>query len=223
MVVVITLNSCPGGNPLLALMKDPYGNYVVQKIVDLAEPQQRKVLLSHIRPYMASLRKVHFGKHILTKVEKYIMASNCKQGQQTLLPSQQMVMRRRPATEPASLCCIGGGCNAWLNNNTPLPARNIGCCMEHCPSPLVNGRTNYYSHTHHHVYPQFNGYRQHWAPTEHVVRCASVMASAPPRMAIPQRTAVLPQQSMLSEPVLSNGDSMRRVWVNRPQHFDIRG
>ena len=61
---------------LYTMMKDQYANYVVQKMIDVSEPNQRKVLMHKIRPYVASLRKYTYGKHILAKLEKFFMKSN---------------------------------------------------------------------------------------------------------------------------------------------------
>ena len=52
------------------MMKDQYANYVVQKMIDVAEPAQRKILMHKIRPYCNTLRKYTYGKHILAKLEK---------------------------------------------------------------------------------------------------------------------------------------------------------
>lgn len=54
------------------MMKDPFGNYVVQKLLDIAEAPQRKLLLTTIRPFVPQLRKLSYGKHILNKVERYL-------------------------------------------------------------------------------------------------------------------------------------------------------
>ena len=54
------------------MMRDPFGNYVVQKMLDVAEPVQRKLLLQHIRPFVGQLRKLSYGKHILNKVDKFM-------------------------------------------------------------------------------------------------------------------------------------------------------
>lgn len=56
---------------LYTMMKDQYANYVVQKMIDMSEPTQRKVLMYKIRPHVATLRKYTYGKHILAKLEKY--------------------------------------------------------------------------------------------------------------------------------------------------------
>ena len=47
---------------LLILMKDQYANYVVQKMIDVAEPAQRKILMHKIRPHIATLRKYTYGQ-----------------------------------------------------------------------------------------------------------------------------------------------------------------
>lgn len=52
------------------MMKDQYANYVVQKMIDMAEPSQRKILMYKIRPYVTNLRKYTYGKHIISKLEK---------------------------------------------------------------------------------------------------------------------------------------------------------
>lgn len=57
-------------------MKDQYANYVVQKMIEVAEPNQRKLLLHKIRPHIASLRKYTYGKHILAKLEKYLVKNS---------------------------------------------------------------------------------------------------------------------------------------------------
>lgn len=61
-----------GQSALFAMMKDPFGNYVVQKMLDVAEVPQRKLLLQHIRPFVTHLRKLSYGKHILNKIDKFL-------------------------------------------------------------------------------------------------------------------------------------------------------
>jgi pumilio RNA-binding family len=57
------------------MMKDQYANYVVQKMIDVSEPTQRKILLQKIRPHMNTLRKYTYGKHIIAKLDKFSMKS----------------------------------------------------------------------------------------------------------------------------------------------------
>jgi pumilio RNA-binding family len=58
------------------MMKDQYANYVVQKMIDVADPAQRRMLMQKIKPHVHALRKFTYGKHILAKLEKYFMKSN---------------------------------------------------------------------------------------------------------------------------------------------------
>jgi pumilio RNA-binding family len=61
---------------LQIMMKDQYANYVVQKMIDVSEPTQRKTLLHKIRPHMNSLRKYTYGKHIIAKLEKFSLKTS---------------------------------------------------------------------------------------------------------------------------------------------------
>lgn len=60
---------------LQVMMKDQYANYVVQKMIDVSEPTQRKVLMHKIRPHLNALRKYTYGKHIIAKLEKFFAKS----------------------------------------------------------------------------------------------------------------------------------------------------
>lgn len=57
-------------------MKDQYANYVIQKMIDMAEPAQRKIIMHKIRPHITTLRKYTYGKHILAKLEKYYLKNS---------------------------------------------------------------------------------------------------------------------------------------------------
>ncbi|KAI1288090.1 Pumilio -like protein 2 [Halotydeus destructor] len=61
---------------LYTMMKDQYANYVVQKMIEVAEAPQRKSLIQRIRPQVATLRKYTYGKHILAKLEKYMIKNS---------------------------------------------------------------------------------------------------------------------------------------------------
>ena len=61
---------------LWTMMKDQFANYVIQKMIDVAEPPIRRELMARIRPYIGSLRRYTYGKHIINKMEKYYSKSN---------------------------------------------------------------------------------------------------------------------------------------------------
>lgn len=73
---VCSYNDGSGHSALFTMMKDQYANYVVQKMIDVSEPSQRKVLIRKIQPYVMHLRKYPYGKHILAKLEKFFMKNN---------------------------------------------------------------------------------------------------------------------------------------------------
>ncbi|CAO3592520.1 unnamed protein product [Absidia cylindrospora] len=62
--------------PLVAMMKDQYANYVVQKMLDVVNDDQRDLLVNKIRPHLQSLKKYTYGKHLIQKVEKLLPLIN---------------------------------------------------------------------------------------------------------------------------------------------------
>jgi hypothetical protein len=80
---------------LLEMMKDPFANYVVQKMLDVSDSSHRKKMMFAIKLHIPTLRKYNYGKHIisllifpdflikqfetptiLAKLEKYFQKSN---------------------------------------------------------------------------------------------------------------------------------------------------
>jgi hypothetical protein len=59
---------------LQAMMKDQYANYVVQKVLETCDDQQRELLLSRIKVHLHALKKYTYGKHIVARVEKLVAA-----------------------------------------------------------------------------------------------------------------------------------------------------
>ncbi|KAF9318671.1 mRNA binding protein puf3 [Podila horticola] len=59
-----------GSSPLVLMMKDQFANYVVQKMLDVVDGEQRDILVAKIKPHLQSLKKYTYGKHLITKVEK---------------------------------------------------------------------------------------------------------------------------------------------------------
>jgi len=61
-----------GIQPLLVMMKDQFANYVIQRMLDLLDADQRDILIQKIRAHIPTLRKYTYGKHIISKVEKFL-------------------------------------------------------------------------------------------------------------------------------------------------------
>ncbi|CAK7325429.1 unnamed protein product [Dovyalis caffra] len=66
------LGSTDENEPLQAMMKDPFGNYVVQKVLETCNDQSLELILSRIRVHLSALKKYTYGKHIVSRVEKLI-------------------------------------------------------------------------------------------------------------------------------------------------------
>lgn len=52
------------------MMKDQYGNYVVQKIFETCTADQRATLFCRVRMHASALKKYTYGKHIVTRLEQ---------------------------------------------------------------------------------------------------------------------------------------------------------
>ena len=54
-------------------MKDKFANYVLQQAIETAEPIQKKLLVFKMQPFLNDVRRYVYAKHIVTKVERYVM------------------------------------------------------------------------------------------------------------------------------------------------------
>lgn len=74
------LGSTDENEPLQAMMKDQYANYVVQKVLEICSDQQRELILSRIKVHLSALKKYTYGKHIVARVEKLVAAGEKRAG-----------------------------------------------------------------------------------------------------------------------------------------------
>lgn len=56
------------------MMKDQFANYVVQKVLETCDDQQREMILKRIKAHLNTLKKYTYGKHIVARVEKLVAA-----------------------------------------------------------------------------------------------------------------------------------------------------
>ncbi|ODH45354.1 hypothetical protein ACO22_00078 [Paracoccidioides brasiliensis] len=71
---LLTTPNDRGENPLLGLMRDQYGNYVIQKVLGQLKGSERENLVSQIEPQLIHLKKFSYGKQIVA-IEKLIYDS----------------------------------------------------------------------------------------------------------------------------------------------------
>lgn len=64
-----------GTTPLEIMVKDPYANYVVQKVIDIVSDEQRAEVVRQIRAHAAHLKRFTYGKHIMSKIASKMQQS----------------------------------------------------------------------------------------------------------------------------------------------------
>jgi pumilio RNA-binding family len=52
------------------MVRDPYANYVVQKVIDVSNESQRGAIIRYVRENIIQLRRYTYGKHIIVRLEK---------------------------------------------------------------------------------------------------------------------------------------------------------
>lgn len=55
---------------LESMVRDPYANYVVQKVIDVSDERQRGAIMRYVKDNINQLRKYTYGKHIIVRLEK---------------------------------------------------------------------------------------------------------------------------------------------------------
>ncbi|KAF3920391.1 hypothetical protein ABW20_dc0102940 [Dactylellina cionopaga] len=79
LAVITTPKSIEGPPPLQTLMKDQYGNYVIQKLLFLLDEEDRDTLIESIKPQLQNLKRFSYGKQ-LNAIEKLIAGSSPSSG-----------------------------------------------------------------------------------------------------------------------------------------------
>ncbi|KAK4743094.1 hypothetical protein SAY87_001095 [Trapa incisa] len=68
------LGSSDENDPLQVMMKDQFANYVVQKVLETCDDHQLEVILNRIKIHLTTLKRYTYGKHIVARVEKLVIA-----------------------------------------------------------------------------------------------------------------------------------------------------
>ncbi|KZV47072.1 pumilio2-like [Dorcoceras hygrometricum] len=77
------LGTTDENEPLQAMMKDQFANYVVQKVLETCSDQQRELIMSRIKVHLNALKKYTYGKHIVARVEKLVAAGERRSAAQS--------------------------------------------------------------------------------------------------------------------------------------------
>ena len=68
------VNLCLLGNDErpVRILCNQFANYVVQKVLEICDDQNRELILSRIKVYLNALKRYNYGKHIVARVDKLI-------------------------------------------------------------------------------------------------------------------------------------------------------
>lgn len=61
-------------SPLNHLVRDQFGNYVVQRVLDVAKPAQRDRVANILKAQVPAIKKYSYGKHIIARLEDNLAA-----------------------------------------------------------------------------------------------------------------------------------------------------
>ena len=77
---------------LINLVKDKFGNYVVQKMIEYSDPEQREQIIQKIISSGAVKKKDSYSKHVITCIEKlgYNITTGQKKQSQTNIPNNNI-------------------------------------------------------------------------------------------------------------------------------------
>jgi len=110
-----------GGAPIFGLVSDQYGNYVVQKLIDICDPPTRDKILAVLRPAVSTLEQLCYGKHIIQCMAKYDSSLSM------YLPSQRSTSGTSSSSTPASPSAspvTNLSSNPSSPGNVPVPSQN---------------------------------------------------------------------------------------------------
>ncbi|KAL1921002.1 uncharacterized protein VTP21DRAFT_11637 [Calcarisporiella thermophila] len=82
---VLLLDELLNKQRLEGMLRDPYGNYVVQTALDCAEHGQRMRLIEAIRPLLPAIKGTPYAKRIQSKIQRLSMAPPSVSGMQSSL------------------------------------------------------------------------------------------------------------------------------------------
>ncbi|KXZ52645.1 hypothetical protein GPECTOR_9g690 [Gonium pectorale] len=95
-------------DPVQAMMKDQFGNYVVQKVLEVCSDEQRETMLARVRQQLHALKRYTYGKHIVARVEKLLSAGTRYQthAKGRLLPDDEALAAAAAAAAAGRIAAV---------------------------------------------------------------------------------------------------------------------
>ncbi|BDD61790.1 mRNA binding protein puf3 [Monascus purpureus] len=117
---MLTFPNEKGESQLLGLMRDQYGNYVIQKVLGQLKGVERDALVEQIKPLLSQLKKFSYGKQIVA-IEKLIFDHNSSS-------SNTLHNNNASSSTPPN-----------SHKSSPLPVKRSLTNFEHGRAPVVGG------------------------------------------------------------------------------------
>ncbi|PFH36304.1 Pumilio-family RNA binding repeat-containing protein [Besnoitia besnoiti] len=126
------------GQPLKRMMLDRYGNYVVQRMMEVAPDDLRPSLLQLLREHVDVLKRFTYGKHIVTALERLDGASGVS-GDPSANPSPSSPLPSYAAGAAGSSKSGARGDAASLraSRQSPRVTRSVSATLVHAPGPVA--------------------------------------------------------------------------------------
>ncbi|KAF7616551.1 hypothetical protein AFLA_004610 [Aspergillus flavus NRRL3357] len=115
-ISMLTSTDDNGENPLLGLIRDQFGNYVIQKVLCQLKGAERDALVEEIKPLLSQLKKYSYGKQIAA-IEKLVADSNS--------PTNGTLPHTTSTTPPNS------------HKSSPQPSKRAVNGLDGCRAPVV--------------------------------------------------------------------------------------
>jgi hypothetical protein len=130
-----------GAGEIDRLLRDSFGNYVIQTALDYASPMSKHRLIEAIRPILPSIRATPYGRRIQAKIQTYdtrtgpstagqVLPTDAAGGQISIRPTHN-----RPMPNGASILATGAYANgangvngvngAGANTGTVYPSSTV--------------------------------------------------------------------------------------------------
>ncbi|KAF7597300.1 mRNA binding protein puf3 [Aspergillus hancockii] len=116
-ISVLTSPDEAGENPLLGLIRDQFGNYVIQKVLLELQGAERDALVEEIKPLLSQLKKFSYGKQIAA-IEKLVVDVNS--------PSTGPIPSHTASSTPPN-----------SHKSSPQPTKRSVNALENCRVPVV--------------------------------------------------------------------------------------
>ncbi|RDW70295.1 hypothetical protein BP5796_08692 [Coleophoma crateriformis] len=156
----VTALHSDGTSPLTLIMKDQFGNYVIQKLLASLEGADRERLIEELKPQLSALKKYNFGKQI-TAMEKLVYGGSAPPPPTSPLTSQATASMQQPAaltpqTQPIEIESVAATPSLTMGQNSPqsssLPSASVSTVDEptgndqnfksaekECPEVVIHG------------------------------------------------------------------------------------